>query len=282
VPELPEVETVRRGLDAHVVGRTITGVKQLHPRALSTKSISNLDVITGATVVGTGRRGKFLWLNLDRQVALAAHLGMSGQFLIDSPDDKHTRALFLLEARGVVTELHFNDQRTFGWLSIEELIGGVPTSVRFIALDPFDELFVPKEVIEDIRRRQVSIKTAILNQHIVSGIGNIYADESLWLAKIHPERRANTLTKVQIDRVLQAAKEVMAQALKVGGTSFDELYINVNGESGYFDIALNAYGKEGEPCPRCGEPITRIKFANRSSHFCPRCQSPDRQQRHRS
>jgi len=121
-----------------------------------------------------------------------------------------------------------------------------------------------------------------LNQHIVSGIGNIYADESLWLAKIHPERRANTLTKVQIDRVLQAAKEVMAQALKVGGTSFDELYINVNGESGYFDIALNAYGKEGEPCPRCGEPITRIKFANRSSHFCPRCQSPDRQQRHRS
>ncbi len=272
MPELPEVETVRRGLDVHVVGRTITGVKQLHPRALSPKSLTILDAITGSTIVGTGRRGKFLWLNLNRQVVLAAHLGMSGQFLIDAPDERHTRALFLLEAKGVVTELHFNDQRTFGWLSIEELVDGVPTSVRLIARDPFDELFVPKEVIADIRRRQVSIKTAILNQHIVSGIGNIYADESLWLAKIHPERRAHTLTKVQIDRVLQAAKEVMTAALHVGGTSFDQLYINVNGESGYFDIALNAYGKEGEPCPRCGAPITRIKFANRSSHFCPRCQ----------
>jgi formamidopyrimidine-DNA glycosylase len=272
VPELPEVETVRRGLDVHVVAHTITGVKQLHPRALNPKSLSNLDVITGSTVTSTERRGKFLWFNLDRNFVLTAHLGMSGQFLIDPPEDRHTRAFFLLDAKEGAKELHFNDQRTFGWLSIEELVDGVPTSVRLIARDPFDELFAPKEVIADIRRRNISIKTAILNQHIVSGIGNIYADESLWLAKIHPEKRANTMTKAQIDRVLQSAHQVMTQALEVGGTSFDELYINVNGESGYFDISLNAYGREGEPCPRCGVPITRIKFANRSSHFCSRCQ----------
>ena len=272
MPELPEVETVRRGLHKNVVGKRIISAEKLHPRAINPRSIAGLETLNGAKILDTRRRGKFLWLVLDRPFVLAAHLGMSGQFLIDSPNDRHTRALFHLKKGLKSSRLHFNDQRTFGWVSIEECIDGVPSSVLEIALDPFDPLFDQDAVIANIAKRNISIKTAILNQHIVSGIGNIYADESLWLAKVHPERKAAEMKKADISRVIEAAREVMASALKVGGTSFDELYINVNGESGYFDISLNAYGQAGEPCPRCGAQIKRIKFANRSSHYCPKCQ----------
>ena len=272
MPELPEVETVRRGLQTHAVGRKIVSVELLHSRGINPKSIGPLNLLNGAKILDTKRRGKFLWLVLDRPFVLAAHLGMSGQFLIDPPDQRHTRALFHLKKGLKSTSLHFNDQRTFGWVSIEESINGIPTSVQKIAPDLFEESCDLPGVIEDIRRRNISIKTAILNQNIISGIGNIYADESLWLAKIHPERRANELKAKDIGRILDCAKEVMSNALKVGGTSFDELYINVNGESGYFDISLNAYGQEGGPCTRCGSAIRRIKFANRSSHYCPKCQ----------
>ena len=272
MPELPEVETVRRGLHAHVVGRKIVSATQLHPRALNPKSIDTLDILSGAKVLDTKRRGKFLWFVLDRPYVLSAHLGMSGQFLIDPADQRHTRAQFTLKKGLKTTALHFNDQRTFGWVSIEEATNGLPRSVQGIAPDIFEDECDLDAVVASIHKRNVSIKTAILNQNIVSGIGNIYADESLWLAKVHPEFRANEMKPAQIRRVLDCAKEVMCRALEVGGTSIDELYINVNGESGYFDISLNAYGQEGEPCPRCGKQISRIKFANRSSHFCPKCQ----------
>ncbi len=272
MPELPEVETVRRGLDVHLVGRQVVQAVQLHPRALNSKSIATLDALVGSQVLSTQRRGKFLWCVLDRPYVLVAHLGMSGQFLINATDQRHSRALLKIRKGRHESELHFNDQRTFGWLSIEETIHGIPTSAQAIALDPFDHEYDQRQVIANIKRRKVSIKTAILNQNIVSGIGNIYADESLWLSKVHPERRSDAMRPAEIGRVLNAAKTVMSAALKVGGTSFDALYINVNGESGYFDISLNAYGREEEPCTRCGRPIKRIKFANRSSHFCPRCQ----------
>lgn len=272
MPELPEVETVRRGLLAHAAGGIVHSIQQMHPRALNPKSISGLEAVVGAQLLDIQRRGKFLWFVLDRPFILAAHLGMSGQFLINPEDHKHTRAMLNLRHGKKISELHFNDQRTFGWLSVEELKNGVPSCVEKIALDLFDENFDQKKVIEKINTRNISIKTAILNQNILSGIGNIYADESLWAARIHPESKSNEITRKEIERVIESAKEVMARAIEVGGTSFDELYINVNGESGYFDISLNAYGRENEPCPRCGTLIRRIKFANRSSHFCPRCQ----------
>jgi len=272
MPELPEVETVRRGLDIHLVGHQIIAVTQLHARALNPRSIASLDALIGARVLSTERRGKFLWCVINRPFVLVAHLGMSGQFLIDAADRRHTRALLNLRNGRKKSELHFNDQRTFGWLSIEETINGIPTSAQAIARDPFDVDYDLERVIAEIKRRKVTIKTAILNQNIVSGIGNIYADESLWLAGVHPTRRSDSMRPTDIRRVLESAKTVMSAALKVGGTSFDELYINVNGESGYFDISLNAYGQEDKPCPRCGRPIKRIKFANRSSHFCPKCQ----------
>ena len=272
MPELPEVETVRKGLVEHVVGRTIISAQALHPRALNPKSLGTLSGIEGAHVLDIRRRGKFLWFVLDRPQVLAAHLGMSGQFLIHPFDIRHTRAILTLKKGRNETELHFNDQRTFGWLSIEEAIVGLPTSVLKIAPDIFEDEYDQKSVISNIKRRNIKIKTAILNQNIVSGIGNIYADESLWLAKVHPERVASSMKTSEIAKVLEAAKKVMSDALIVGGTSFDELYVNVNGDSGYFDISLNAYGQENKPCTRCGTPIKRIQFANRSSHFCPRCQ----------
>lgn len=275
MPELPEVETVRRGLEHLITGYRITEVQNLHPRVLKAESIAPLSELNGAKITGTNRRGKFMWLTLDRPYVLVAHLGMSGQFLIhqkDRPRAKHVRAQFQLKKPLRNLELIFNDQRTFGWLSVEELTNGVPTSAQHIAPDPFDPLFDKESAITNYLKRNIKIKTALLNQEIISGIGNIYADETLWRAKIHPETLTSELSSKKIASIIESATEVMREAINQGGTSFDDLYINVNGESGFFEQSLAAYGQEDEPCPRCGTPIKRITFGARSSHFCPRCQ----------
>lgn len=275
MPELPEVETVRRGLEHLITGYRITEVQNLHPRVLKAESIAPLSELNGAKITGTNRRGKFMWLTLDRPYVLVAHLGMSGQFLIhqkDRPRAKHVRAQFQLKKPLRNLELIFNDQRTFGWLSVEELTNGIPTSAQHIAPDPFDPLFDKESAITNYLKRNIKIKTALLNQEIISGIGNIYADETLWRAKIHPETLTSELSSKKIASIIESATEVMREAINQGGTSFDDLYINVNGESGFFEQSLAAYGQEDEPCPRCGTPIKRITFGARSSHFCPRCQ----------
>jgi formamidopyrimidine-DNA glycosylase len=275
VPELPEVETVRRGLEHLTRGFTISSAEDLHPRLLKPASIAPLNAVVGARINEVNRRGKFLWLTLDRQVALVAHLGMSGQFLFldkSRPEPGHVRASFGLKKGFKRQELVFSDQRTFGWLSVEELTDGVPTSALHIAVDPFDPAFDRDAVVAKMKSRKAAIKSVILNQEIMSGVGNIYADESLWRAKIHPEIAACDLSVKKIGSLVDAATQVMAEAVEVGGTSFDAMYINVNGESGFFETSLAAYGQEGEPCPRCGRQIRRIAFGNRSSHFCPMCQ----------
>lgn len=275
MPELPEVETVRRGLDHLITGYRITQAEDLHPRALKAESIAPLSTLNGARITGTGRRGKFLWITLDRHFVLVAHLGMSGQFLIherDKPAPKHVRAHFALKRSLRKLDLVFNDQRTFGWLSVEELVDGIPSSALHIAYDPFDPLFDYEATITKMAKRNIRIKTALLNQEIVSGVGNIYADEALWRAKVHPESLTSELSPKKIATVIDCATEVMREAIAQGGTSFDDLYINVNGESGFFEQSLSAYGREDEPCPRCGSLIKRIVFGARSSHFCPRCQ----------
>ena len=278
MPELPEVETVRAGLTKYVTGKRILQAADFHPRAVKPTSIAPISSIIGSKIKGVNRRGKFLWLTLDRPVAVVAHLGMSGQLLVqpkDAPAHKHMRASFLLSGRSLSqkqNEIRFVDQRTFGWVSIEEYVGDVPTSVAHIAVDPFEQGFDLATVVNRIRLRKSAIKPTLLNQEIVSGIGNIYADEALWRAKIHPEIICEDLSIAEVKRLINCAIDVMSEAIAAGGTSFDEQYKNVNGESGYFERSLAVYGQEGEPCPRCGSAIRRIAFANRSSHFCQRCQ----------
>ena len=282
MPELPEVETVRSGLEKYVINRRIASAHSYHFRAIKPNSIAPLTAVAGSRIRAVKRRGKFLWFELDREFTLVAHLGMSGQLLISpkkSPDQSHLRARIELQksARSVGkkstgNEIRFIDQRTFGWLSIEQMHNQIPTSVAHIAYDPFEAEFNIKNVIADISSRKSAIKPAILNQEIISGIGNIYADEALWRAKIHPEIICEDLSEDEIKKIINSAKAVMKSAIKAGGTSFDQQYKNVNGASGYFSRSLSVYGRAGQPCSRCSTLIRRIAFANRSSHFCPRCQ----------
>lgn len=281
MPELPEVETVRRGLALACIEKKIISVQVLHPRATNPRSLVALDSVSGATIKGVSRRGKFLWFELDRPLALVAHLGMSGQFRIldnqgkDERSEKHLRARFNLKNPGrsrAHVELQFIDQRTFGWLAVAQYSGVTPELVSKIALDLFDLQFDRQATISKFRARRSEIKRALLDQNLMSGVGNIYADESLWRAKIHPQSVASELSVRTIGKLLDAVHSVMSQALVEGGTSFDSLYVNVNGESGYFNRSLEVYGREHEQCSRCGGEIRRIAFAGRSSHFCPRCQ----------
>ena len=232
------------------------------------------------------RRGKYLWLPLDGQeVALVAHLGMSGQLLVQpasAPDETHLRARLTFTDLG--GELRFVDQRTFGGLALDELVddgagGLVPASVAHIARDPLDPLFDDALWVRRLRAKLTGLKRALLDQTLASGIGNIYADESLWRARLHWAAPTDTLPPARARELLAHARDVMTEALGQGGTSFDALYVNVNGESGYFDVSLAAYGQADRPCPRCGTAIVREAFMNRSSFRCPRCQHRPRQPR---
>jgi formamidopyrimidine-DNA glycosylase len=254
-----------------------------HPRAVRRHDAGPADLtarLLDARIAGTDRRGKYLWLTLDTpdgadsDTALVVHLGMSGQMLLGVvPRTDHVRISALLDDG---TVLSFADQRTFGGWLLADLVmvdgSVVPAPVAHLARDPLDPKFDADAVIKVLRRKHSEIKRQLLDQQVVSGIGNIYADEALWRAKVNGARVADTLTRRQLAAVLDAAAEVMREALANGGTSFDSLYVNVNGESGYFDRSLDAYGREGENCRRCGAVIRREKFMNRSSFYCPRCQ----------
>jgi formamidopyrimidine-DNA glycosylase len=275
MPELPEVETVRQGLQRHVVGRTIDKVSVLHPRAVRRHLAGPADfsdALAGRPVSGARRRGKYLWLPVGED-AILAHLGMSGQLLVGDPArplSPHVRAVFTFTDGG--PDLRFTDQRTFGHLLFAPGGAELPGPIAHIAPDPLEDAFDDAAFAAAVRRRRTGIKRALLDQSLISGVGNIYADEALWRAELHYARATDTLTRPEITRLLAAIREVMRTALAAGGTSFDSLYVNVNGESGYFDRSLAVYGREGEPCPRCGTPVRRDPFMNRSSYSCPRCQ----------
>ena len=281
MPELPEVEVVRRGLQAHIAGKTITAVQVHHPRAVRRHEPGAADLtarLLGARITETGRRGKYLWLNISGEnadrTALVVHLGMSGQMLLGPiAGTQHLRIAAVLDDG---TPLSFVDQRTFGGWQLADLVtvdgSLLPQPVAHIARDPLDEQFDQSAVVNVLRRKNSEIKRQLLDQTVVSGIGNIYADEALWRAGINGARIAGKLTRRELAAVLSAAADVMREALSEGGTSFDSLYVNVNGQSGYFDRSLNVYGREDRNCRRCGAVIRREKFMNRSSFYCPRCQ----------
>ncbi|MGV9333004.1 bifunctional DNA-formamidopyrimidine glycosylase/DNA-(apurinic or apyrimidinic site) lyase [Nocardia sp. NPDC003726] len=284
MPELPEVEVVRRGLAEHVVGRIIESVAITHPRSVRRHLEGAADLaarLTGLKVASAERRGKFLWLTFDDpEAALVVHLGMSGQMLVqpaDAPLENHAHIRATL---GDGTQLRFVDQRTFGGWTLAPLVEVdgtlVPEPVAHIARDPLDPRFDVESVVAVIRGKQSEIKRVLLDQGVVSGIGNIYADEALWRAKIHGGRPASGLSRPAVRGLLAEVAAVMGEALAAGGTSFDALYVNVNGQSGYFERSLAVYGREHEPCRRCGAPIIRERFMNRSSYSCPRCQPKPR------
>ncbi len=323
MPELPEVEVVRRGLARWVVGERIASVAVLHPRPVR-KHVAGPDDfaarLRGRVITDVARRGKYLWCELDDDHALLAHLGMSGQMLLEPPDaedEKHLRVRFTFDAdagdrepspgggpaHGAAPgdhlggrELRFVDQRMFGGLSLVPLVttpdglaggtgrgpGGepapsapqVPVGVEHVARDVLDPLLDVEAMVARLRGRRTTVKRAILDQTLVSGVGNIYADEALWRSRLNAERATSSLPAAVVLDLLEDLKVVMTEALAQGGTSFDSLYVDVNGSSGYFERGLAVYGRAGKPCPRCGTPIVREAFANRSSHRCPRCQ-PD-------
>jgi formamidopyrimidine-DNA glycosylase len=317
MPELPEVEVVRRGLARWVRGRTITAVEVLDPRSIRRHALGTEDFIgnlENATVLDVVRRGKFLWMPLRTEeprgtgstpeampgVALMAHLGMSGQLLMQDPavpDEKHLKVrLRLSSSDGMPEQLRFVDQRIFGGLFVTSLVptsdggpGGqgetplpeIAEEASHIARDPLDPHFSFDEFYRKVKARKTGLKRALLDQGVISGIGNIYADESLWRARLHYAKPTDSLRRADALRLVDAAKEVMSDALAAGGTSFDSLYVNVNGASGYFSRSLDAYGRAGEPCRRCsavGLPgvIKREQFMNRSSFSCPICQPKPR------
>jgi formamidopyrimidine-DNA glycosylase len=279
MPELPEVETVRAGLERWAVGRRIVAVEVHGERTLRRHLLGPADFIgrlTGRKIIGARRRGKYLWLPLDDGANLLAHLGMSGQFRAvgpQAPVAAHLRARFRFDDDG--PELRFHDQRTFGGLALSDggvSADGVPLELSHIAPDPLEPAFDPVGFGKALRRRHTGVKRAILDQTLISGVGNIYADEALWRAKIHYARATDTMRRGEVDRLLAAIVEVLQEAIKAGGTSFDALYVAVNGESGWFDRSLEVYGRDGEPCSRCGALIVREHFTNRSSYRCPKCQ----------
>jgi formamidopyrimidine-DNA glycosylase len=295
VPELPEVEVVRRGLERWVAGRTVAAVDVHHPRAVR-RHLEGVDhfvaALTGRTLTAAHRRGKYLWLPLAEGdgtpagQALVAHLGMSGQLLVEKPsqpDETHLRARFTFTDGG--RQLRFVDQRTFGGLAVEDLGGsggavdGVPPRLAHIAIDPLDEAFDVDAFSAALRRRRTEVKRALLDQTLIGGVGNIYADESLWRARLHGNRPTDRLTRAQVADLLEGVRDVLTESLAQGGTSFDSLYVDVNGQSGYFSRHLAVYGQADRPCPRCGTPIVRESFMNRSSYSCPSCQPRPRARR---
>ncbi len=299
MPELPEVEVVRAGLAPAVTGARVAAVDVLDARALTRHDAASGDfasLVTGAYIEAAVRRGKFLWLPIGRDRALVGHLGMSGQLLLRTPDhpgdDRHARIrLHLDHPDHGELRVDFLDQRTFGSLAVDRLVPtadrevagfsagvrgtwerSIPAQVAHIARDPLDPAFDDDAFVRTLAHRPSAVKRVLLDQGLVSGVGNIYADESLWAVRLHGEQPASSLSRRRARDLVAAVRDVLGKALAEGGTSFDDQYVNVNGASGYFGHSLNAYGRAGLPCPRCGTPMVREVFMNRSSHRCPRCQ----------
>lgn len=303
MPELPEVETVRAGLAPALTNSTVRSIDIHDVRSLKRHLAGPKDftkTLVGAKILGVVRRGKFLWMPLETpeaRLALVGHLGMSGQMLLRKPgsaEDKLTRVVIHAETSiGKRIEFRFIDQRIFGSLAIDDLVetpdhkaGGysdkvgagkwweklIPRSAAHIARDPLDENFDSDLVWQKFKKKASGIKRVLLDQQVLSGVGNIYADEALWQTRLHYDQPANSISRATFDLVISSIQKILSDAVAQGGTSFDEQYKNVNGESGYFDISLNAYGMTDQPCPRCSRAIRRDSWMNRGSHFCPNCQ----------
>lgn len=272
---------VRRGL-ARLTGAVIESAEVRHPRSVRRHGAGPADFedrLRGRRLLGAHRRGKYLWLALDNDDALLGHLGMTGQLLVQPHGVEHQPHLRVLLALSAGRDLRFVDQRTFGHLLVSDAGAGLPTEIAHIGRDPLDPCFDVQELTDRLRHRRTGVKRALLDQSLVSGVGNIYADEALWAARLHYARPTETLRRAEVERLVGAVTEVMTRALAEGGTTFDSMYVNVDGQSGYFERSLAVYGRDEQPCLRCGTAIRRTPFMNRSSYTCPRCQPRPRRAR---
>jgi len=271
MPELPEVETVARGLRATLVGRTITDAQVLWARSVIPPDPNAFaHRLKGQAVNNVGRRGKWLVMTLSDGDTLLVHLRMSGRLVIESEaclDDRHLRVLFLLDDG---RRLSFIDQRKFGRM---HLTNDPSPVLGDLGPEPLSEEFTSKQLKEMLEPRRGHIKPLLLDQRFLAGLGNIYTDEALWRAQIHPLRSANTLTSAEVQRLYDAIRAVLTSAIASGGTTLeDEIYRQADGQTGEFTSKLAVYGRAEQPCPRCGQAIERIKVSQRGTHFCPRCQ----------
>lgn len=294
MPELPEVETIRRGLARHAVGKQIEAVVGEDGRLTRNNPGGIFDLragLTGKTVAGVDRRGKFMWIAFEETPkVLIVHLGMSGQVHVRElpvqSEDLETRSESNRQPElgrhehvrlvlGGGKALSFVDARTFGHLTLSEVsLDGerlVPSLMSPVARDPLEVPDLGHFLPAFLRTRR-PIKSVLLDQHTVSGIGNIYADEALFSRGLHGSTPSNSLQPDQVVQLLAAARDVMLRALKVGGTSFDQFYVDVQGDPGYFERSLRVYGREGKPCPACAAPIEKEVIGGRSHFFCPQCQ----------
>lgn len=274
MPELPEVETVVRSLEQHLAGLTVTSVNLIKPEVIrSPKPEEFIELLLGKTFLKKmGRRGKYILLNLSENLTLVVHLRMTGRLIYcdaEAPLEKHTHVIFLLDNG---KHLRFADVRRFGRLQlvpsteVMELPG-----IKELGPEPLEPEFTREFIKKEIRRHRTRIKPLLLDQSFIAGLGNIYADEALFRAKVHPERLASELTSREAAALHKAIVEVITEGIEHRGTSFRD-YVDGEGRAGSFQNHLKVYNRENHPCTQCGRPISRIKVAGRSSYYCSACQ----------
>ncbi len=288
MPELPEVETVRRGLSDLLPGKTVLAVSHDTPKSFPNAPADVKEFLIGAKVEAVKRRAKVLIIELDTKYSLIIHLKMTGQLVFRSRDDKKrfgaghpnrsligdlpdksTRVIFEFNE----AFLYFNDQRKFGWVRL------VPTAeipnidfFRKVGPEPLAADFKPQDFKNRIRRRPNStIKAVLLDQTVIAGVGNIYADESLWTARIHPETKVRDISPIKLTKLYHGLRDVMFLSIEKGGSS-DKNYVDVAGRQGSYLQFANVFRREGKACPRCGHEIIKIRVAGRGTHLCPHCQ----------
>lgn len=290
MPELPEVETIRRGLEQILPGKVVRSARQLEsPKSFPNPEAEVRQFLLGAEIIAVRRRAKVLMIDLSSRYSLVVHLKMTGQLIyvgeeerwggghpndsfINSLPDKLTRVM--IEFTDGST-LFFNDQRKFGWVRLMPTV--LITELNFmkkVGPEPLEAEFTAKDFMQRVRRHQnTTIKAAILNQETLAGVGNIYADESLWGAKIHPATKVRDVSDAQLTKLLAEIKKVLQLGIDSGGSTYKN-YVNAEGEKGnYLTAFARVFNRTGQPCLRCDTPITKIKVAGRGTHICPRCQS---------
>lgn len=288
MPELPEVETIRRGLTDLIVGKTVTSAHNYNsPKSFPNAAADVEQFLYGATIVHVRRRAKVLLIDLSTEYTLVVHLKMTGQVIVmgsgsrwgaGHPNDSFVRELPDNTTREHIdftdgTRLYFNDLRKFGWMKLIPTVE-VPNLafMQKVGPEPLDDVFTGAVLFERLQRRKnTSIKAAILDQTVLAGVGNIYADESLWGARIHPKTLVKNLSKLQIETLCEQIKYVMNLSIEKGGST-DKNYVNAEGKKGSYLSFANVFRREGEPCPRCGTTIEKIRVAGRGTHLCPTCQ----------